>query len=215
MKQRSRPMTRRRTLKYRALGACIALGLMLWGGQWAFADRINPEPTEEEALSAFPAATIEEEESTGERRLSVYDEIEVRERVDDLVGVAQSASEGSTGRGALEDRPIQRSGEIVETVPGLIATQHSGDGKANPVLPARLQPRPRNRLFDPRRRHADQPAEPWARAGVRRLELPDSGTRGSSAFPQRGSPRPRPGISRLPARPASNWSTHWTRESSS
>ncbi len=63
--------------------------------------------------------------------LRVYEEVEVIERVDDLVGVATTSSEGSTGKAALEVRPIQRTAEIVETVPGLIATQHSGDGKAN------------------------------------------------------------------------------------
>ena len=62
---------------------------------------------------------------------SIYDEVEVRERVDEQVGIAETSSEGSTGREALAARPIQRAGEVVETVPGLIATQHSGDGKAN------------------------------------------------------------------------------------
>src|SRR5262249_19028970 len=31
----------------------------------------------------------------------------------------------------LEDRPIYRPGEILEAVPGLVVTQHSGEGKAN------------------------------------------------------------------------------------
>jgi outer membrane cobalamin receptor len=36
-----------------------------------------------------------------------------------------------TGRADLRERPIAREGELLESVPGLIATQHSGDGKAN------------------------------------------------------------------------------------
>ena len=31
----------------------------------------------------------------------------------------------------LETRPVMRTGELLETVPGLVVTQHSGDGKAN------------------------------------------------------------------------------------
>jgi len=31
----------------------------------------------------------------------------------------------------VEDRPILRPGEVLELVPGLVITQHSGAGKAN------------------------------------------------------------------------------------
>ena len=50
---------------------------------------------------------------------------------DDLIGIAGSASEGRVGAADLRLRPITREGELLETVPGLIVTQHSGDGKAN------------------------------------------------------------------------------------
>ena len=58
-------------------------------------------------------------------------EIVVTGRATDLIGIAGSASEGVVGRIDLEDRPIQRIAELLETVPGFIATQHSGGGKAN------------------------------------------------------------------------------------
>ncbi|MGD0060095.1 MAG: TonB-dependent receptor [Verrucomicrobiia bacterium] len=58
-------------------------------------------------------------------------EVVVTGRADSLVGVADSASQGATGQAQLEDRPILRSGEILETVPGVIITQHAGGGKAN------------------------------------------------------------------------------------
>jgi hypothetical protein len=48
-----------------------------------------------------------------------------------LVGLANAASEGAVTARQLERRPIQRAGELVETVPGLSVTQHSGEGKAN------------------------------------------------------------------------------------
>jgi len=70
-------------------------------------------------------------EDDTEHRLRYYDDIDVTARGDDLLGIAGSSNEGTTGREDLEKRPILRAGELVETVPGAIATQHSGGGKAN------------------------------------------------------------------------------------
>lgn len=49
----------------------------------------------------------------------------------DVIGTAHSGSEGVVGYEDLQNRPLMRVGEMVENVPGLIATQHSGTGKAN------------------------------------------------------------------------------------
>ncbi|MBV9767653.1 MAG: TonB-dependent receptor [Acidobacteriaceae bacterium] len=57
--------------------------------------------------------------------------VEVQGREDDLVGIADSATQGTVGAKEIEDRPILRSGEVLETVPGVIITQHAGGGKAN------------------------------------------------------------------------------------
>jgi len=62
---------------------------------------------------------------------SVSTTVNVQGREDDLVGIAESATQGTVGAKELEDRPILRSGEVLETVPGLIITQHAGGGKAN------------------------------------------------------------------------------------
>jgi len=48
-----------------------------------------------------------------------------------LGGNPRAASEGSVLHEQLENRPLLRTGEILEVVPGLIVTQHTGDGKAN------------------------------------------------------------------------------------
>jgi hypothetical protein len=40
----------------------------------------------------------------------------------------------------LNSRPVTRPGEVLEEVPGLIVTQHSGEGKANPVMRAPPMP---------------------------------------------------------------------------
>jgi hypothetical protein len=57
--------------------------------------------------------------------------INVQGREDELVGVAESGTQGTVGAKEIQDRPILRSGEVLETVPGLIITQHAGGGKAN------------------------------------------------------------------------------------
>ena len=43
----------------------------------------------------------------------------------------EPASEGAVTARQLENRPVMRAGEVLETVPGLIISQHSGKGKAN------------------------------------------------------------------------------------
>ncbi|MCC7243311.1 MAG: TonB-dependent receptor [Acidobacteria bacterium] len=48
-----------------------------------------------------------------------------------LVGIAQSASQGAITARQLEARPMMRTGEVLETVPGVVISQHSGEGKAN------------------------------------------------------------------------------------
>ena len=58
-------------------------------------------------------------------------EVIVEGRQDSLLGIADSANQGTTGAAQLAERPILRSGEILETVPGVIITQHAGGGKAN------------------------------------------------------------------------------------
>jgi hypothetical protein len=50
---------------------------------------------------------------------------------ENIVGIAASASQGAITGEQLEARPISRAGEVLETVPGLVVSQHSGEGKAN------------------------------------------------------------------------------------
>jgi hypothetical protein len=58
-------------------------------------------------------------------------EVVVTGRQDSMIGVASSATQGTVGAAELQERPILRVGEILETVPGVIITQHAGGGKAN------------------------------------------------------------------------------------
>ena len=59
------------------------------------------------------------------------DEVVVTAERGTLLGAALSASEGTVLSDELENRPLLRSGEVLEIVPGLVVTQHSGAGKAN------------------------------------------------------------------------------------
>jgi hypothetical protein len=51
-----------------------------------------------------------------------------------LLGLASTASEGMVDDQELQLEPQYRPGQLLETVPGLIVTLHSGEGKANQYL---------------------------------------------------------------------------------
>ena len=51
-----------------------------------------------------------------------------------LIGKAETASMGIVTRKEVELRPILRVGQLYETLPGLVVTIHSGEGKANQYL---------------------------------------------------------------------------------
>ena len=55
----------------------------------------------------------------------------VQGHYNNAVGTTNAASAGTIGHDLLQNRPAQRPGEVLEFVPGVIVTQHSGDGKAN------------------------------------------------------------------------------------
>ncbi|UJS18536.1 MAG: TonB-dependent receptor [Candidatus Jettenia sp.] len=58
-------------------------------------------------------------------------EVLVYGHADSLLGIAGAASQGTVDKDELEWRTLSRPGEVLETVPGVIVTQHSGAGKAN------------------------------------------------------------------------------------
>ena len=49
----------------------------------------------------------------------------------DQIGNAEAASEGTVGGADLAVRPLLKVAELLEVVPGMVAAQHSGSGKAN------------------------------------------------------------------------------------
>lgn len=59
------------------------------------------------------------------------EEVVVFGRGTNLVGRADAASEGSVSGADLLIRPMLKTGELLESMPGMVAVQHSGSGKAN------------------------------------------------------------------------------------
>jgi len=57
--------------------------------------------------------------------------VTVRGHYDNAVSSSDAASQGVINAELLKSRPALRPGEVLEFVPGLIVTQHAGDGKAN------------------------------------------------------------------------------------
>ena len=58
----------------------------------------------------------------------VIEEIVVFGRNLDLLGSAQSASEGTITGADLLMRPLVKTAELLESMPGMVAVQHSGSG---------------------------------------------------------------------------------------
>lgn len=80
---------------------------------------------------AWPACAFAENGSAHETSDDESKEIVVYGRGEKLIDTASQASQGTIEGADLRVRPLSRVGEIVEAVPGMIATQHSGGGKAN------------------------------------------------------------------------------------
>ena len=79
------------------------------------------------ALAALPAPAAEAPPAAAD----TLEEVVVFARGEKLIGIAAAASEGAVGGADLSVRPLLRVAELLEAVPGLIAAQHSGSGKAN------------------------------------------------------------------------------------
>ena len=109
--------------------------------------------------------------------LRVNEVVSVTGRADELVGVSDSASEGVVGRKDLEARAVLRPGDLLESVPGMVATQHSGGGKANQFF---LRGFNLDHGTDFRVTLDGIPVnmpEPRPRSGLRRSQLPHPGAR--------------------------------------
>jgi outer membrane receptor protein involved in Fe transport len=78
-----------------------------------------------------PAGGAAQPEQPAARDADGVEEIVVFGRSLELVGRAEAASEGTVAGADLLVRPMLRVAELLEAVPGMVAVQHSGSGKAN------------------------------------------------------------------------------------
>lgn len=90
-------------------------------------------PTLLTAACLFVLASAQAQtQSAGGAAVAELERVEVSGRhYDNAVGSSDAASQGIIRAELLKVRPLLRPGEVLETVPGLVVTQHSGDGKAN------------------------------------------------------------------------------------
>ena len=88
----------------------------------------------------------------------------------------QAASAFSVTGAEVNERIFAPPAEALEIVPGLIITQHSGDGKANQYFLRGFNLDHGTDFAIARRRYAGQHADPCPWAGLCRPQLPDPGT---------------------------------------
>jgi outer membrane receptor protein involved in Fe transport len=116
-----RPRKRSKPRDIRAIPSHVLCGLSALNAMCA-----SPAGAE----TANDAAVVNESTIAGAQ----LGEITVTAQRLELLGTAQTASEGIVTDEELELLPTYRPGQLLETVPGLIVTLHSGEGKANQYL---------------------------------------------------------------------------------
>lgn len=115
-------------------GACCAL-LFILVGSFAEADAsVDDQSVEEDAAESRSAGADEPRSEVLSETSFKLRPLRVAGRAFDLVGIARNATEGYVGQEQLSRRPLLRVGELLETIPGFIATQHSGAGKGNQMF---------------------------------------------------------------------------------
>ncbi|RTL44223.1 MAG: TonB-dependent receptor [Burkholderiales bacterium] len=84
------------------------------------------------ALTALTTHAVAQVSTDKPAAATELERVEVTGRhYDNAVGSSDAASQGTIRAELLKSRPALRPGEVLEFVPGVIVTQHSGDGKAN------------------------------------------------------------------------------------
>jgi hypothetical protein len=89
------------------------------------------EASTPQAAVSGPASADDPQSAPPADDQQTADTVIVYGRAIEQIGTAQSASEGIVGYADLSTRPITRAAELVEVIPGMIATEHSSGGKAN------------------------------------------------------------------------------------
>src|SRR6185437_7874674 len=101
-----------------------------WFTTVQLADTVTQDALRSDRLGRKPRV---DDAKTSEEPVVKLKEVVVvgKERGTSLIGETQSASQGFIGQAQIKNRALSRVAEVVDFIPGMIATQHSGDGKAN------------------------------------------------------------------------------------
>jgi outer membrane receptor protein involved in Fe transport len=83
------------------------------------------------ALVAITGAQASDLPEATDAATTTLPQVQVNGHYDNAVGTSDAASQGVILGALLQDIPLLRPGEVLESIPGLVVTQHSGDGKAN------------------------------------------------------------------------------------
>jgi len=95
--------------------------IALFGTATAHAQTVAPSAPSAESVTVAQAPN----------GVTATSRVEVFGHYDNAIGSSDAASQGSIRAELIKARPALRPGEVLEFVPGMIVTQHSGDGKAN------------------------------------------------------------------------------------
>lgn len=87
-------------------------------------------PISDNDVIALTAGSMRDDTATFDNDVPESPGIVITGRAEGRIGVAMSASDGAMSGEELRRRPILRTSELAEAVPGLISVQHSGGGKA-------------------------------------------------------------------------------------
>ncbi len=83
------------------------------------------------SISLALAVATQAQEANTDPITETLEEIVIEGKAEDLLGKTDAASKGHATQTDFLARPMLRRGEIIEAIPGMIATQHAGGGKAN------------------------------------------------------------------------------------
>ena len=83
------------------------------------------------ALQLLAASMLLDPQAASAAGLPGREAIVVNPDQEGLAGEADAASQGTVDDEQLENRPLLRPAEVLEVIPGVVITQHSGSGKAN------------------------------------------------------------------------------------
>ncbi|MEP7058884.1 MAG: hypothetical protein ABI809_14045, partial [Caldimonas sp.] len=105
------------------------VGLPLSIATMAACTQVAAQPVQ--ALAYPASAAVAADTAVAQAAPQQLPGVQVQGNYINSVGSSDAASQGIVTSKLIESRPTLRPAEVLEFVPGVIVTQHSGDGKAN------------------------------------------------------------------------------------